>query len=161
MLERRAAAPYADAIVAAILTRATGGAPANVTTTGAVEAAASLMGRAFASATLTPPVSAVSASILGMMGREIIRRGEAVFLIDVDGAGLRLTPATGWEITGGVEPETWTYRLQLAGPSQDVTRYAPAAGVVHIRPYVEPSAPWRGIAPIEVGGVDRPATRRD
>ena len=29
-----------------------------------------------------------------MIGREIVRRGECVFAIDVDGAGLRLTPAT-------------------------------------------------------------------
>ena len=67
----------------------------------------------------------------------------------MDADGLRLTPATSWEVTGGAAPESWTYRLQLAGPSTDTERIAPAAGVVHIRPYVEPSAPWRGIAPIE------------
>ena len=68
--ETRAAAPYSDAIVSAILARASGGGSPNVGATAAVEAASSLMGRAFASATLTPPVEAVNPSILGMMGRE-------------------------------------------------------------------------------------------
>ena len=151
--ETRAAAPYSDAIVSAILTRASGGGSPNVGATAAVEAASSLMGRAFASAQLTPPVEAVSPAVLGMVGRAIVRRGECIFLIDVDADGLRLTPATSWEVTGGPEPESWTYRLQLAGPSSDTERIAPAAGVVHIRPYVEPSAPWRGIAPIEAAGL--------
>ena len=151
--ETRAAAPYSDAIVSAILARASGGGSPNVGATAAVEAASSLMGRAFASAQLTPPVEAVNPSILGMMGREIVRRGECLFIIDVDAEGLRLTPATSWEVTGGAAPESWTYRLQLAGPSTDTERIAPAAGVIHVRPYVEPSAPWRGIAPIEAAGL--------
>ena len=58
--ETRAAAPYSDAIVSAILARASGGQSPNVGATAAVEAASSLMGRAFASAQLTPPVEAVS-----------------------------------------------------------------------------------------------------
>ena len=146
--ETRSAAPYSDAIVHAILTRAKGG-TARASTTGAVEAAASLAARAFASAKITPPVPAVSPLILSTIGREIIRRGECVFLIDVDGAGLRLTPATSWEVTGGPSPETWVYRLQLAGPSHDAEYIAPAASVAHVRAYVEPSAPWRGISPLD------------
>ena len=61
--------------------------------TGAVEAASALVGRAFASATLNPAMPAVTPAILGIIGREIIRRGECVFAIDVDPeTGLRLTP---------------------------------------------------------------------
>ena len=150
--EKRSA-PYTDAVVAAIIARAGGGAAARVGTTGAVEAAASLMGRAFASAKLTPEIPAVSPAVLGMMGREIVRRGECLFMIDVDAGGLRLTPATAWDIVGGVQPETWAYRLDLAGPSSDAQHIAPYAGVVHIRPYVDPSEPWKGIAPIEAAAL--------
>ena len=146
--ETRAAAPYSDAIVSAILARATGG-TASASTTGAVEAAASLAARAFASAKLTPDVPAVSPLVLSTIGREIIRRGECLFLIDVDGAGLRLTPAVDWDVAGGPAPETWAYHVRLAGPSHDVERIAPAAGVVHVRAYVEPSAPWRGVSPLD------------
>lgn len=145
------AAPYADAVIAAILADSRGGSTsAKVSTTGAVEAAASLAARAFASAKVSPDVPAVSPLVLSTIGREIVRRGEVLFIIDVDGvAGLRLTPAVSWDVEGGPAPETWTYRAQLAGPSHDVERYAPAAGVVHVRAYVEPSAPWRGISPLD------------
>ena len=144
--EKRSA-PYTDTIVDAILTRATGG-TAKASTTGAVEAAASLSARAFASAKVTPDVPAVSPLVLSTIGREIIRRGECLYLIDVDAGGLRLTPANDWEVSGGPSPETWTYRVRLAGPSHDAEYIAPAAGVVHIRAYVEPSAPWCGVSPV-------------
>ena len=147
--ETRAAAPYSDAVLAAILSDSRGGDRPRASTTGAVEAAASLAARAFASAKLTPPVSAVTPLVLSTIGREIIRRGECLFLIDVDGAGLRLTPAVSWDVAGGPEPETWTYRVRLAGPSHDVERIAPFAGVVHVRAYIEPSAPWRGVSPLD------------
>ena len=80
-------------MVTAIVARATGGASADVLATGAVEAASALVGRAFASASVTPAVPAVTPAILGIIGREIVRRGEIVFAIDVDReTGLRLTP---------------------------------------------------------------------
>ena len=140
---------YTDAVVASILSRATGGAQGDVLSTGAVEAASALVGRAFASATLNPAMPAVTPAILGIIGREIIRRGECVFAIDVDReTGLRLTPASSWDISGGPEPESWSYRVDLAAPGGTVSRVVLGAGVVHVRPYVEPSAPWRGLSPI-------------
>ena len=147
--EVRSAASYTDSVVAAIVARATGGNPANVLQTGAVEAASALVGRAFASATLNPVMPAVTPAILGIIGREIIRRGECVFAIDVDPeTGLRLTPAASWDISGGPSPESWTYRVDLSAPGGTVSRVVSGAGVVHVRPYVEPSAPWRGLSPI-------------
>ena len=142
-------APYSDAIVSAILARAGGGGTANAATTGAVEAAASLAARSFASAKVTPETPAVTPLILSTIGREIIRRGECLFVIEVDPvAGLRLLPANTWEIAGGPSPDSWTYRAQLAGPSNDADAIAPAAGVVHIRAYIEPCAPWCGVSPL-------------
>ena len=146
--ETRAAAPYSDAIVAAIIARAGGGGSADAATTGAVEAAASLAARAFASATLTPEAPGVTPLILSTIGREIVRRGECLFLIEVDNDGLRLLPSNSWDITGGVAPESWTYLVDLAAPDSTRSVIAPAAGVVHVRAYVEPSAPWRGISPL-------------
>ena len=146
--ETRAAASYTDAIVDAILRNARGTKP-NAYTTGAVESAASLAARAFASATVTPDVPAVTPLVLSTIGREIIRRGECLYLIDVDPeTGLRLTPVTSWDIEGGPDPRSWIYNVQLAGPSADVLRRSTSAGVIHIRPYVEPSAPWRGVSPL-------------
>ena len=59
-------------------------------------------------------------------------------------------PATDWDIAGGYDPQTWTYRLNLAGPSRQTTRLrVPGANVIHCRYQVDPEAPWRGIGPIE------------
>ena len=146
--ETRGAAPYTDAIVSAILARAGGGGSADAGTTGAVEAAASLAARAFASAKLTPEAPGVTPLVLSTIGREIVRRGECLFVIDVDADGLRLWPSNSWDITGGVAPQSWTYRVDLAAPDSTRSVVAPAAGVVHVRAYVEPSAPWRGISPL-------------
>ena len=147
--ETRSTTSYTDAVIASILSRATGGAQGDVLATGAVEAASALVGRAFASATLNPAMPAVTPAILGIIGREIIRRGECVFAIDVDReTGLRLTPASSWDISGGPEPESWSYRVDLSAPGGTVSRVVSGAGVVHVRPYVEPSAPWRGLSPI-------------
>ena len=77
---RGAAAPYSDAVLAAILSDSRGGDRPRASTTGAVEAAASLAARAFASATVTPDVPAVTPLVLSTIGREIVRRGECLYL---------------------------------------------------------------------------------
>ena len=70
-------------------------------------------------------------------------------LIDVDADGLRLTPSNAWDITGGVTPHRWTLPPRPCGARfRRGASSRPAAGVVHIRAYVEPSAPWRGISPL-------------
>ena len=66
--EVRSAAPYSDAIVTEILRNARGSKP-SAFTTGAVEAAASLAARSFASAKVTPDVPAVTPLVLSSIGR--------------------------------------------------------------------------------------------
>ena len=75
-----------DQLLAALLARATGNTPATVTATGGVEAAAGLYGRAFAGAQVSGPdpfARVLTPSVLRTIGRELIRRGEAVFAIGV------------------------------------------------------------------------------
>ena len=60
---------------------------------------------------------ALTPSVLEMIGRELIRVGEAVFLIEVSDGRLMLQPSKTWDLEGGPDPASWTYAITLAGPS--------------------------------------------
>ena len=140
--------------MAQILGEAKGGAPATPTATGALQASAGIVARCFAGATVEGPprlVEAVPPCLLSLIGRALIRQGEAVMVIDVGPSGdVRLVPAADWNVTGDYDPESWWYRVNLAGPSRYTTRAnVPGAGVVHTRYEVDPARPWRGIGPLE------------
>lgn len=153
-LETRAEASYTDALIAAIVSRQQGDSLAIPHATAALEAAAGVVGRAFAAADVTgrPIVTdALDAGCLQMVGRSLMRRGELVLLIDTQAGVLRLLPAETWDVHGEPLPETWEYRLTLAGPSRTMT-YAgvPASSVLHFRYATDPERPWRGNGPIDV-----------
>ena len=104
--------------------------------TAAVEAAAGLVGRAFASAEVTPasPITAaLTPSILADIGWRLIVHGNAVYSLAVEGGGAMLLPARSWEVKGGPNPASWRYVLNLDTPAGDVERRATAGAVVHIR----------------------------
>ena len=144
---------YSDAVVAAVLATAGGrtlGIPGG---TAAVEMASGIVQRAFQAAELadcTEEVKqAADASFRGLVGREMVRRGEAVFLIETKGGRLRLFPATTWTVFGGYDPENWLYEITLSGPSKTFTVKAPATAVVHIRYAADASRPWDGQGPLQ------------
>ena len=145
---------FTDALVQQIVAHAGGGTTARATATGALEAAAGMVARCFAVATVDGPaplVAAVTPAVLSTIGRALIRKGELVLAIDVDMDGLaRLLPAADWDVTGYYDPSTWAYRVNLAGPSRYTTRASlPAAAVVHPRYQVDPERPWRGVGPLQ------------
>ena len=152
-LETRADS-FTDTLIAGLFNRASGRSLAVPSETAALEAAAGLVGRGFASAEIGGDASVTSAltpSVMSLVGRELIRRGELVFKIDTSNAGLKLLPAQSWDITGDPDPASWTYRLDLAGPSRTVTYDAlPASGCLHFRYASSPSSPWAANGPIQV-----------
>ena len=113
----------------------------------ATEAAAGLIGRCFAAAEVTGDrYGLVSAAVLELIGRELVRRGEAVFAIE----GLtapRLVPVGTWDVRGGTDPSGWFYRVDTFGASEHQSRLVSSAGVVHARINADPVRPWRGRAP--------------
>ncbi len=144
-------AGYTDAVVRALMAHAAGGATADPSATAALEAAAGSYARAFSVATVeprTPATAALTPAVLGLMARDLIRRGEFVHAIEVDRSGARLVPVGSWDVRGGSDPMTWRYRVLIAGPSGSITRNVPAAGVVHGRYSVDPARPWCGISPL-------------
>ena len=152
--EKRAASSYTDALVTALLSRATGGKPANFYATAALEACSGLVGRAFAVARVQSRpaiVEALTPSFMELLGRALIRRGELVSAVDVDMGGLHLIPAAHHDIRGGYRPETWRYQLSIAGPSRQTTRKrVESQGVIHCMYSRDPERPWRGNGPLQV-----------
>ena len=144
---------YTDAITAALFEAAASGGtvPPSVEALGAVEAAAGLWSRAFASATVEPQTAAtqpLTPSVLAGIGRGLAVRGESVFALDVNGV-VELTQASAWKVSGSTRSETWTYRLELPLPSGKVLkRTLPAESVLHLRYAVRPANPWAGISPL-------------
>ena len=141
-----------DAIVTALISQAGGSSvPPSVEALGAVEAAAGLWSRAFASATVepkTPATIALTPSALAAIGRGLAVRGEAVFELEVNGA-VQLTQAASWKVAGGTGSETWRYAVELPLPSGKVSkRTLPAESVLHVRYATRPGAPWAGISPL-------------
>ena len=116
----------------------------------AVEIAASMIGRAFASAEPKPAHPLLSPGYLELLGRALVLRGELVSVLEIVDGELRLFPASSWDITGGADPMSWKYRVDLPGPSRTrTTRRLAAEQVIHCRVNVLPSEPWRGRSPLE------------
>lgn len=144
-------AGFTDAIVRALLTEAAGGTIKDAAATAALEAAAGQYSRAFQVAEVTPATPATMAltpAVLGLMARDLIRRGESIHVIEVERGGVRLLPAGSWDVRGGPDPLTWRYRCDVFGPSGNVTRHLPAAAVIHGRFSVDPARPWFGVSPM-------------
>lgn len=144
---------YTGTILSALLAEAETGGPRQPRGLAAVEQAAGLWQRAFASADVSGGVAAVSPEFLGLVGRELIRSGEAVFRIAVEGGQVRLYPQASVTITGGSDPEGWTYLGTENGPSTAQTWTLPAAAVLHFRYGVDIARPFHGVAPWSFAGV--------
>ena len=162
-IEKRQGA-YTDAVVAQILSRAGGSIP-DPSATAALEIAAGLWSRSFGAATVKPSISAITASMLACISRELIRVGECIFAIEVSRDGrFSFHPAGSWDVVGGTSPESWRYRLDLFGPSGSTTRIYPWESVLHFQfAHDRVDSPWQGLGPLQyasstgklAGGLER------
>ena len=142
------AAPYSDAVIAAII-RKQGGLASDIgpEELAASETAAALAERCFLVADVTGDRGALG-PWLGVIGRALVETGESVFEVLVDRGRVTLQPAADYEVLGS--PRSWSYRLTFAGPggsSEDV--YRPAAAVFHPRMGASPQRPWEGRGAVE------------
>ena len=148
-----------DAIVNALVSAAAGsGVPPTVDALGAVESAAGLWSRAFASATVEPSTTAtraLTASVMAAIGRGLALRGEVVFELDVDGGAVELLQAASWKVLGSIRPESWRYVLDLPVPGGMVKRTLPADAVLHVRYATRPHRPWVGVSPLGMADETR------
>ena len=145
-------AGFTDAVTRALIAEATGGTVRTPAATAALEACAGVYSRAFAVATVapaTPVTAALTPELLALAARDLIRRGEFVWLIDVDAAGaVRLLPAGSWDVRSESARSEYFYRLDLFAPSNNETLIAPGAAVIHGKYSFDPARPWFGISPM-------------
>ena len=143
---------FSDAVVRLIEAQAAGSA-ADASSTAAVEAAAGALSRAFAGATVEASepwaVEAVTPVVLAQMGRDLIRAGDSMHVIDVDRDGrVTLLPCSSWHFEGDAHPRTWTVRATFYGPSTSTTRNLPYEGVVFVKWGSTPGQPYIGTGPL-------------
>ena len=139
---------YSDAIIASIVARAAGTSIGEPGAIAALETAAGLWARGFASAELDPVIAAVTPSVMSSIGRELVRRGESLWAIDVRGGEIELRPVGSWDVAGGPAASSWQYRLDMFGPSGNETRIYPASSVLHLKYASDPGRPWAGVSPL-------------
>lgn len=120
----------------------------DVAAIGAAEACAGLWGRALAMATVTPARAAmvVDPMMLYDVGRDLLCRGEAVYMLEADAGmgGVVARRCSAWDVYGGVE---WSYRCTMSNPSSTRTRRVPGASVLHFRLNSPALHPERGRSP--------------
>ena len=98
--------------------------------------------------------SAITPDLLEVIGRELIRRGELVCLIDTSD-GLALWPAQSYDVDGPPDPRRYWYRVTIGGPSHTWTQInVPAQGVLHFKYGVDPAQPWRGRSPLAIAAMN-------
>ena len=147
---------YSDVLVSLLVNQAAGKVSiADLQTSGAVEVAAGVVGRAFASAQVETTNGAIAGALspatLAHIGRALIRAGECVLAIAPSARGnLALIPASAWDIEGGVRRESWQYRLDLGAPNGTAQMTLPYQGVIHVQYAYAPEQAWVGLSPMEI-----------
>ena len=121
---------------------------------GAVEVAARMYAAAFASATVEPAgarTAALTPALLGDVARRLVAQGEAVYVVEVDGGAVLLTPAVWWTVTGGPR-RPWRYSVTTSGPSTTETVNVSGESVAHCAWAWDARMPWRGRSPLALAG---------
>ena len=150
-------ASYTDSLTSLLVREAAGStAPTGQAhSTSVAEGCIGMYARAGALAEQSPDVAALDPATLASIFRSLIVGGESVHLIRVSDAGLLLLPVGDRDVYGdSPDPDSWTYRVTLDGPSGSVSiRDVPAAAVLHVRYSYDPSRPWVGVSPLLRAGL--------
>ena len=122
----------------------------------AIEICAGVWQRGMSTAEVSPRngrTAALTPSILGYIGRYLLRYGEVLFEIGIRRGQITLTPAQGWTVTGGIDPASWMYEATFQSPSTSITRTLSASRVLHLMYAQSHHAPWLGIGPLSSAGL--------
>ena len=148
---RQSGGDFSDAVVRLIEAQSAGSA-ADSSSTAAVEAVSGALSRAFALSNVQAPPwvrEAVSPAVLAQIGCDLIRRGDSMHVIRLDGDRVKLIPCSSWHWEGNHDPASWTVRATAYGPSTSTTWNLPAAGVVFVTWGSTPGQPYIGTAPVD------------
>ena len=149
--ERRDSASDYTTLMSRLIAAQADGVTVNATRTAAVEAASGALSRAFAAATVEGPAwaaEAVTARVLGQIGRDLVRVGESLHAVRMTGMGrVRLVPCSTWYFEGDADPETWTVTATAYGPSGSTTWRLPWSSVVFTSWGAPTARPYHGLPP--------------
>ena len=148
--ERREAVGGYTAIISRLIEAQAAGTTQQASATAAMEAAAGLLSRAFAAATVEAPddiAEALSPRCLALIGRDLVRVGESLHVIRMMGGRLRLVPCSTWYWEGDADPTTWLCTATAYGPSGSTTWRVPAASVVFVEWGSPTARPYHGLGP--------------
>ena len=146
---REAAGGYTEIISRLIESQATG-TTQQASATAAMEAAAGLLSRNFASASVDAPddvVEALSPRVLAQIGRDLVRVGETLHVIRMSSGRLRLFPVSTWYWEGEADPADWTCTATVYGPSGSSTWRLPQSSVVFATWGSPTARPYHGLGP--------------
>ena len=139
--KRESGGSFSDAVVRLLEAQAAGTA-ASTGSTAAVEAAAEVAGTPWARQAVTP-------EFLGQVGRDLVRSGESLHVIDISAMGrLSLLPCSSWHFEGDAHPDTWRVRATVYGPSTSTTRHLPYSGVIFAKWGATPGQRYTGTGPL-------------
>ena len=94
-------------------------------------------------------LEAVTPGSLAQVGRDLVRSGDSMHVIDVNRDGrVTLLPCASWHFEGDPHPRAWTVRATFYGPSTSTTRQLPYEGVVVVRWGSTPGQPYVGTGPL-------------
>ena len=150
--QRSTAQGYTASLTAALQAGAEGGVSDTAPlATAALEAAAGLYARCMSAAVVKGAddvADALTAPVLALIARNLIRRGEDHQRIYVRGGRLVLEPVGfAYAHGSGPDPLRWNYSATLYGPTDSRHEWVPAASMLHCRYSVDASRPWLGVPP--------------
>ena len=148
--ERREAAGGYTEIIGRLIEAQAAGSTQQASATAATEAAAGLLSRSFAAATVEGPpdiAEAVSPSTMAQIGRDLVRVGESLHVIRLTDRGVRLIPASTWYWEGNADPADWLCTATAYGPSGSSTWRVPWSSVIFIAWGAPTARPYHGLSP--------------
>ena len=153
-------ASYANAYLQAALDAALGNsADAGADAVAVVESCSSLIGDPFLVARISG--RSIPSSHLHQMARDMLRRGNSVWALDVVDGELELQRACSWAVEStSPNPARWLYKVDIATPSAMVSKVLPADSVIHLMMDSQPESPWQGRAPWQSAPLTGPCDRR-
>lgn len=147
--ETREATGGYTGIISQLIEAQAAGTTQQASATAAMEAAAGLLSRAFASARVEGPddvAAALSPRCLAQIGRDLVRVGESLHVIRMT-RGLALVPASTWYWEGDADPRGWTCTATAYGPSGSSTWRVPQDSVVFVAWGSPTARPYHGLGP--------------
>ena len=96
---------------------------------------------------------ALTPAVLGSIARALIRRGESVYLIEIEAGQIRLQPVGSWDIRGGPDPSSWMVRADVFGPSGNLTKFVPYSQIISCKYAYDPATPWLGQSPLSYASL--------